>query len=89
MTLKEAYRVLRRFYDWRYGLDRRRASEAFPDEDKISNYLPSQAQAFEVILASQGLDKPIAFCGKCQHFNQHGCSKGIKGECTKWEAIKE
>ena len=54
MTLKEAYRVLRRFEDWRGGGDWRAIDEAFPKRE--------HREAIKMILASQGLDRTIADC---------------------------
>lgn len=107
MTLKEAYRIMRRFEDWRYGADKRDLYDVFPEDFKRGS-APAQrtwTQAFKMILASQGLDRPIADCSNCQHYREPAClkgtrcdnqncrqcrlsicSKGVKGECTEWEA---
>lgn len=81
MTLKEAYRVLQRFEDWRSGKDRRAAQEAFSTNE--------HREAIKLILASQGLDKPIADCGRCVHRGLvTACKLRVKGECTKFEEAK-
>lgn len=81
MTLKEAYRVLQRFEDWRSGKDRRAAQEAFTANE--------HREAIKLILAAQGLYKPIADCGRCVHRGLvTACKLGVKGECTKFEEVK-
>ena len=81
MTLKEAYRVLRRFEDWRGGGDWRTIDEAFPKRE--------HREAIKMVLASQGLDKPIAGCGSCRHYAGGGqpavCLLRVRGGCKKFE----
>lgn len=83
MTLKEAYRVLRRFEDWRGGGDWRTIDGAFPKRE--------HREAIKMILASQGLDKPIADCEACKHRTSKGvgCSLLVRGECTQFEMKAE
>lgn len=84
MTLTEAYRVLRRFEDWRSGCDYRLISETFNKGEA--------GEAIRLILASQGLDKAIADCGSCRHYagddQPVACKLRVKGECTKFEEVK-
>jgi len=84
MTLKEAYRVLRRFEDWRGGGDWRTIDEAFPKRE--------HREAIKMILASQGLDKPIADCENCRHYAGDSrpaiCKLRVVGECTKFKEVK-
>lgn len=83
MTLTEAYRVLRRFEDWRGGGDWRTIDEAFPKRE--------HREAIQLILASQGLDKPITDCECCHHYagddQPVACKLHVKGECTKFEEV--
>ena len=92
MTLKEAYRVLRRFEDWRSGKDCRTVEEAFPTNE--------HREAIQLILAAQGLYKPIADCGRCRHYKGDDyiknnrsycivCDHAVRGECTKFEEVKQ
>lgn len=84
MTLTEAYRVLRRFEDWRSGCDYRLISEAFNKGEA--------GEAIRLILASQGLDKAIADCETCRHYAGDSrpavCLLHVRGECTKFEEVK-
>ena len=84
MTLKEAYRVLRRFEDWRGGGDWRTIDEAFPKRE--------HREAIKMILASQWLDKPIADCGSCRHHAGDSrpaiCKLRVKGECSRFEEVE-
>jgi len=80
MTLKEAYRVLRRFEDWRSGVDCRATEEVLPANE--------HREAIKLILAAQGLDKPIADCKRCVHRGLvTACKLRVKGECTKFEEV--
>lgn len=79
MTLKEAYKILRRFEDWRLGKDFRIMESALPTRE--------HREAIALILASQGLDKPIADCENCRHQTSKmvGCDKLVRGECKQFE----
>ena len=81
MTLKEAYRVLRRYEDYRIGFDHRCVCDAFPSRE--------YSEAVQLILASRGPGKPIINCAQCVH---HGlvpaCKLRVKGECHKFEEVK-
>ena len=82
MTLKEAYRVLRRYEDFRLGFDERNVADVFPEQE--------HRQAIRLILASQVLGKPIINCAQCVHqgVGVVACWKKVKGECTKFEEVK-
>ena len=81
MTLQEAYRILRRYEDFRAGFDQRCVCDAFPSRE--------YREAAQRILASRGLGKPIINCAQCVH---HGfvddCKLRVVGECTKFEEVK-
>lgn len=87
MTLKEAFVVLRRFEDWRIGRDCRPIGDAFPEEFKGDLGRTPVRQAFAMVLAAQGLDKPIADCRACAYYGAGGCGKEVRGECHEWEAL--
>ena len=82
MTLKEAYRILRRFEDFRLGFDHRCVCDAFPSGD--------YREAVQLILAAQGLDKPLINCAQCAHqgVGMVECWKKVKGECKKFEEVQ-
>ena len=82
MTLTEAYRVLRRFEDWHVGKDLRTIEVAIPKKE--------YHEAIRLILASQGLDSPIADCRSCRHRGSIGIACGllVQGECTKFEEVQ-
>jgi len=92
MTLKEAYRVLRRYEDWCIGKDRRTSDDAL--------YEPGVREAIRLILASRVLGKPLIDCDLCRHAEWPprgamackpgalGCKLRVVGECTKFEEVK-
>lgn len=83
MTLTEAYRVLRRYEDVRLGFDHRCDWDAFPTGE--------HCEAIRLILASQGLGKPLINCARCEHHcvgRVTCCTLRVKGECTKFEEVK-
>ena len=81
MTLKEAYMVLRRYEDYRVGFDHRRICDAFPSRE--------YPDAFQLILASQSLDRPLVNCAKCKHRGVgSACKLRVKGECKMFEEVK-
>lgn len=92
MTLTEAYRVLRRFEDWLSGMDCRATEEALPTNE--------HREAIKLILAAQGLDKPIADCKRCRHHKGYDyiqtnkfycivCDRAVRGECKKFEEVEK
>ena len=88
MKLKDAYRILRRYEDFRIGFDYRCVCDAFPSGE--------HREAVQRILASRGLGKPIINCAQCVHQGvgvvYHGlvpaCKLHVKGECTKFEEVQ-
>lgn len=87
MTLKEAYRLLRRYQDWRSGADERTFGRAGLTPSGVT-------ETIEMILASQGLAPPLADCKNCKHgdfseIESSGCQAKQKGECKKFEPIQE
>jgi len=81
MTLTEAYRVLRRYEDFRLGFDERNVADVFPEQE--------HSQAIRLILASQGLDRPLVNCARCKHQGVGvACKKGVKGECAKFKEVE-
>ena len=80
MTLTEAYRVLRRYEDFRLGFDERNVADVFPEQE--------HSQAIRLILASQCLDRPLVNCAKCKHQGVgSACKLHVRGECTKFEEV--
>jgi len=81
MTLQEAYRILRRYEDFRIGFDYRCVCDAFPSGE--------HREAVQRILASRGLGKPIINCAQCVHQGVgSACKKGVKGECAKFKEVE-
>lgn len=81
MTLTEAYRILRRYEDFRLGFDHRCVCDAFPSGE--------HREAVQRILASRGLGKPLINCAQCAHQGVgSACKLHVKGECTKFEEVK-
>ena len=81
MTLKEAYRVLRRYEDYRIGFDHRCVCDAFPSRE--------YSEAVQLILASRGLGKPIINCAQCVHQGVgSACKLHVRGECTKFKEVQ-
>ena len=62
MTLDQALTVLRRFQDWRRGIDYRPMPDAGIESREVG-------QAIDVILGHYGLDKPLIDCSKCKYGN--------------------
>ena len=81
MTLTEAYRILRRYEDFRIGFDYRCVCDAFPSGE--------HREAVQRILASRGLGKPIINCAQCVHQGVgSACKLHVRSECTKFEEAK-
>ena len=78
MTLKEAYRVLRRYGDFLLGFDERNVADVFPSGEHRA--------AVRHILVSWGLGKPIINCAQCVHRGVgSACNLHVKGECSRFE----
>ena len=60
----DPYRILRRFQDWRLGLDVRTVTETG---------LPTRlaSEAIDAILAEHGLAHPLTVCRVCRHYNEN------------------
>lgn len=85
MTLKQACIVLRRYEDWRLGVDGRAMKDAFP-EDRANPRLISQA--ISLILSAHDCARPIANCRDCRRFDITGCKVEVKGECKSFTPIE-
>lgn len=72
MTLNEALKYMRRYQDWRTGLDIRNMEEAGITPAKLT-------VAIDVILAEHGMDTPITNCTWCK--NNIECDDGTS-RCT-------
>ena len=60
----DPYRVLRRFQDWRLGLDVRTLTEA-------GLHIRLVTEAIDAILAEHGLSNPLTVCRNCLNFNEN------------------
>ena len=60
----EPYRILRRFQDWRLGLDVRTLTDA-------GLHIRLVSEAIDAILAEQGLAHPLTVCRDCRHYNEN------------------
>ena len=63
MSKTNPYRILRRFQDWRLGLDVRTLTEAGLHVRLVS-------EAIDAILAEHGLSIPLTVCRDCEHYNE-------------------
>ena len=64
MRKTNPYRILRRFQDWRLGLDVRP-----PHETGLHKHLLTEA--IDAILAEHGLANPLTVCRDCLNFNEN------------------
>jgi len=79
---EEAFEMLRRICDWRYGLDSRTYQEAFPEDKSVIR------NAYELILCdSKTFNKPLVDCERCIHseIETFRCQLNIVGKCDKFE----
>ena len=60
----DPYRILRRFQDWRLGLDVRTLTEA-------GLHIRLVSEAIDAILAEHGLANPLTVCRNCLNFNEN------------------
>ena len=60
----DPYRILRRFQDWRLGLDVRTLTEA-------GLHIRLVSEAIDAILAEHGLAHPLTVCRNCLNFNEN------------------
>ena len=82
MTLNEALKYMRRYQDWRTGLDIRNMQDAGITPAKLT-------VAIDVILSEHGMDKPITDCTRCK--NNYQCDDGSSrctSEVCKYEKVK-
>ena len=64
MRKTNPYRILRRFQDWRLGLDVRTLTEA-------GLHIRLVTEAIDAILAEHGLSIPLTVCRNCLNFNEN------------------
>ena len=64
MRKTNPYRILRRFQDWRLGLDVRTLTEA-------GLHIRLVTDAIDAILAEHGLSIPLTVCRNCRHYNEN------------------
>lgn len=60
----DPYRILRRFQDWRLGLDVRPLHETGLHKHLLT-------EAIDAILAEHGLANPLTVCRDCRHYNEN------------------
>ena len=63
MRKTNPYIILRRFQDWRLGLDVRTLTEA-------GLHIRLVTEAIDAILAEHGLSIPLTVCRNCRHYNE-------------------
>lgn len=64
MSKTNPYIILRRFQDWRLGLDVRTLTEA-------GLHIRLVSEAIDAILAEHGLANPLTVCRNCLNFNEN------------------
>ena len=64
MSETNPYIILRRFQDWRLGLDVRTLTEA-------GLHIRLVTEAIDAILAEHGLSIPLTVCRNCRHYNEN------------------
>ena len=64
MSKTNPYIILRRFQDWRLGLDVRTLTEA-------GLHIRLVTEAIDAILAEHGLPIPLTVCRNCRHYNEN------------------
>ena len=64
MRKTNPYRILRRFQDWRLGLDVRTLHETGLHKHLLTD-------AIDAILAEHGLANPLTVCRDCLNFNEN------------------
>ena len=64
MRKTNPYIILRRFQDWRLGLDVRTLTEA-------GLHIRLVSEAIDAILAEHGLSIPLTVCRNCRHYNEN------------------
>ena len=64
MRKTNPYIILRRFQDWRLGLDVRTLTAA-------GLHIRLVTEAIDAILAEHGLSIPLTVCRNCRHYNEN------------------
>ena len=64
MSKPNPYIILRRFQDWRLGLDVRTLTEA-------GLHIRLVTEAIDAILAEHGMANPLTVCRNCLNFNEN------------------
>ena len=64
MSKTNPYIILRRFQDWRLGLDVRPLTEA-------GLHIRLITEAIDAILAEHSLSIPLTVCRNCRHYNEN------------------
>ena len=64
MRKTNPYIILRRFQDWRLGLDVRTLTEA-------GLHIRLVTESIDAILAEHGLSIPLTVCRNCRHYNEN------------------
>ena len=64
MRKTNPYIILRRFQDWRLGLDVRTLTEA-------GLHIRLVTEAIDAILAAHGPSIPLTVCRNCRHYNEN------------------
>ena len=76
MSKNNPYRILRRFQDWRLGLDVRTLTEA-------GLHIRLVTEAIDAILAEHGLSIPLTVCRNCRHYNENTGRCESEEKCAK------
>ena len=76
MRKNNPYRILRRFQDWRLGLDVRTLTEA-------GLHIRLVTEAIDAILAEHGLSIPLTVCRNCRHYNENTGRCESEEKCAK------
>lgn len=68
MSKTNPYRILRRFQDWRIGLDVRPLRETGLHKHLLTDAIDA---ILDAILAEHGLSIPLTVCRDCRHYNEN------------------
>ena len=77
MSKTNPYRILRRFQDWRLGLDVRTLTET-----ELYVRLITET-TIDAILAEHGLANPLTVCRNCLNFNENTGRCESEEKCAK------
>lgn len=81
MNLNEAYRILRRYQDWRTDKDKRTQHDIDISPRQLS-------VAIDAILESQNAGEPLVDCERCRNYDG-ACNSNQIGECHSFEPDQE